>query len=138
MSYKITIHKDADGENDGVRVQALDEDFLIALHDSNDGEEVTFKEAASELLPDNPMVMVLYHYLPEVNEKLKEAGGKPLNGWYWSKTHAKIVMGEDTPGRLVFYCSAPGGTFHINHNYEFFLCSAKKRLFTDLRRKEEE
>lgn len=46
MSYKITIHKDADGENDGVRVQAMDEDFLISLNDRFGGEEVTFKKAA--------------------------------------------------------------------------------------------
>jgi hypothetical protein len=33
MDYKITINKDANGNPDGVRVQAMDEDFLISLNE---------------------------------------------------------------------------------------------------------
>lgn len=132
----ITIQKDAEGKPTGVRVQTLGEDFLIALHDNFGGEEVTFSKAESILLPDSPMVMALYWCLGDVNEKLKEAGGQPLRGWYWSKTYANIVFGDNVPGRLVF--EANRITLNLNYNYEFFLCDAKVREFTDLRKEDEE
>lgn len=132
----ITIHKDSEGNPNGVRINEMGEDFLIDLKDSYDGEEVTFNQANSGQLPDSPMVMLLYHFGQEINEKLKEAGGSPLKGWYWSKTPAEIILGEGTSGRLIFKSS--GATFNVNYNYEFFLCTDKKRKFTDLRKDEEE
>ena len=132
----VIIHRDAEGNPIGVRVQAMDEDFLIALHDSYDGEEVTFNQAENIMLPDSPMIMVLYWYIGEVNEKLKEAGGQPLRGWYWTNTYANIVFGDSAPGLLVF--EANNITLNLNYNYDFFLCDSKVREFTDLRKEDEE
>lgn len=134
MDYKITIHKDADGENDGVRVQAMDEDFLISLNDRYGGEEVTLKKAAKDSrLPDSPMVLIVGMLALEINAALKEAGGTPMSDWYWSKTQAEIVFGDDTEGWLIF----EGHWGYLNHNYDFFLCTAKVREFTDLRKEDE-
>ena len=132
---QITIHKDANGNPDGVRVQAMDEDFLIALHDRFDGEEVTLAQAAKgNSLPDWPMIKVLLLLLLEVNAALKEAGGDPMKGWYWTKWRANLVFGDDTSGYLIF----EGKQGYLNHNYDFFLCDSKVREFTDLRKEDEE
>ena len=132
--YKITIHKDADGENDGVRVQVMDEDFLVALEDNFGGDEVTFKRAANKDLPDTPMVIAAWSILPDINDAIKEAGGKPMSGWYWTKSYAELLFGDEVSGRVVF----DGRTGNINHNYDFFLCEAKSRYFIDLRKEEED
>lgn len=134
MDYKITIHKDANGNPDGVRVQAMDEDFLVSLTDRYNGEEVTFKKAVNDsFLPDSPMVMIFRLLSFEINDAIKSAGGTPMKGWYWSNTYASIVFGEDESGVLVF----DGKRGYINHNYDFFLCEAKVREFTDLRKEDE-
>ena len=132
--FKITIHKNADGENDGVRVQVMDEDFLVALEDNFGGDAVTFKRAANRHLPDTPMVIASWNILHDINDAIKEAGGKPMNGWYWTKSYAEHLFGDEVSGRVVF----DGRNGNINHNYDFFLCEAKSRDFIDLRKEEEE
>lgn len=132
---RVTIHKDANGTPDGVRVQAMDEDFLISLNDRYGGEEVTYKKAAKDShLPDSPMVLIVATLALEINEALKEAGGTPMSDWYWTQTQAEIVFGDDADGWLVF----EGHHGYLNHNYDFFLCSAKVREFTDMRQEDEE
>ena len=111
----------------------MDEDFLVSLTDRYNGEEVTFKKAANgSLLPDSPMVLIVAMLALEINAALKDAGGTPMSDWYWSKTQAEIVFGDDDDGWLVF----EGHHGYLNHNYDFFLCTAKVREFTDLRKKD--
>lgn len=132
---KITIQRDSEGLAEGVRVQAMDEDFLIALTDRYNGEEVTLKKAASDsYLPDSPMALIFKMLYLEINAAIKEAGGTPLKGWYWTDTPASIVFGEDESGYLVI----EGRHGYLNKNFDFFLCEAKVREFTDLRKKDEE
>ncbi len=132
---KITIQRDSEGYAEGVRVQAMDEDFLIALTDRYNGEEVTFKEAVKKnYLPDSPMALVFSMLYLEINAAIKDAGGTPMKGWYWTKTPANIVLGEDESGYLIL----EGRHGCLNRNYDFFLCEAKVREFTDLRKKDEE
>ena len=132
---QITIHKDSDGKIDGVRVQAMDEDFLIALHDRYEGEEVTLAQATKgSSLPDWPMIKVWLCLCLEINRALKEAGGEPMKGWYWTKWRANLVFGDDASGYLIF----EGKEGYLNHNYDFFLCESKVREFADLRKEDEE
>lgn len=134
MDYKITIHKDTNGNTDGVRVQSMGEDFIVVLKDDFNGEEVTFKRAENVNLPDTPMVIISWPIFHEINKALKEAGGQPMKGWYWTKSYAKHLFGDDVSGRVIF--NASNG--NINHNYDFFLCESKVRKFIDLRKEDEE
>lgn len=83
----VSIHHGEDGKPDGIRVCALDEDFIIALHDEFDGEDVNFEKASTVSLFTEKQVFLYYYYLDDINRLMEEAGGEPLDGaWYWTKT----------------------------------------------------
>lgn len=87
VTQPVSIHYDENGDPDGIRVCALDEDFLIALHDEFDGEDVTFDEAKTVSLFTDKQVYLYYYYLDDIVRLMKEAGGDPLDDvWYWTKT----------------------------------------------------
>lgn len=87
VTAPVSIHYGEDGNPDGIRVCALDEDFLIALHDEFDGEDVTFDKAKTVSLFTDKQVYLYYYYLDDIVRLMKEAGGDPLDDvWYWTKT----------------------------------------------------
>lgn len=87
VTQPVSIHYDENGDPDGIRVCALDEDFLIALHDEFDGEDVTFDKAKTVSLFTDKQVYLYYYYLDDIVRLMKEAGGDPLDDvWYWTKT----------------------------------------------------
>lgn len=72
---------------DGVRVCVADEDFVIALHDAKGF--YTWFDAIGKFGEDLPTmkqahIIGAYHY--EIQEKLKEAGGDPLDWWMWTRS----------------------------------------------------
>ena len=87
VTQPVSIHYDENGDPDGIRVCALDEDFLIALHDEFDGEDVTFDKANTVSLFTDKQVYLYYYYLDDIVRLMEEAGGDPLDDvWYWTKT----------------------------------------------------
>lgn len=86
----VTIHLNKNGEPDGVLVQTIDESFIVALHDAENGREMTWKEAVDNYgdtsLPNKKEAAIICAYLDEINAALKEAGGDPLDRWYWTGT----------------------------------------------------
>ena len=79
----VSIHYGADGKPDGILVQTLDESFIIALHDEGN---MTYKEAEKYDLPTAKQAHLYGAYIDEINQALDEAGGEPLEDWYWTKT----------------------------------------------------
>ncbi len=95
----VSIHYDENGNADGIRVCALDEDFLIALHDEFDGEDVTFDKAKTVSLFTDKQVYLYYYYLDDIVRLMEEAGGDPLDDvWYWTKTPSA----SNVDGQLIF------------------------------------
>ncbi len=100
VTQPVSIHYDENGDPDGIRVCALDEDFLIALHDEFDGEDVTFDKAKTVSLFTDKQVYLYYYYLDDIVRLMKEAGGDPLDDvWYWTKTPSA----DSVYLQLVFY-----------------------------------
>jgi hypothetical protein len=91
VTQPVSIHYDENGDPDGIRVCALDEDFLVALHDEFDGEDVTFDKAKTVSLFTDKQVYLYYYYLDDIVRLMEEAGGDPLDDvWYWTKTPSAI------------------------------------------------
>ena len=102
VTQPVSIHYDENGDPDGIRVCALDEDFLIALHDEFDGEDVTFDKAKTVSLFTDKQVYLYYYYLDDIVRLMKEAGGDPLDDvWYWTKTPSA----RNVTYQLIFYGS---------------------------------
>ena len=87
-------------------VQTVDERFEIALKDIDNGREITWDEAMKFKLPTKKQAAIICAYLDDINAKLKEAGGEPLDKWYWTSSeynanHAWFYNG--CYGRLSYY-----------------------------------
>lgn len=105
VTAPVSIHYGEDGNPDGIRVCALDEDFIIALHDEFDGEDVNYEKASTVSLFTDKQVYLYYYYLDDINRLMEEAGGEPLDDvWYWTKT--KSASGVYT--QLIFYGDGGG------------------------------
>lgn len=86
-NHPVSIHYDAEGNPDGVRVKTLDEDFVIALEDAEQGREMnwaTAMEKYGNVLPNKKQASIVCAYLDEIKKAMKEAGGDNLDGWYWT------------------------------------------------------
>ena len=76
----------------GVRIRTLDEDFVISLHDAENGEEKGSVEWQQYYKQNNcrtfnrKQACIIAAYLDEINNKLVEAGGDKLDKWYWTDT----------------------------------------------------
>lgn len=93
VTAPVSIHYGEDGNPDGIRVCALDEDFIIALHDEFDGEDVNYEKASTVSLFTDKQVYLYYYYLDDINRLMEEAGGEPLDDvWYWTKTKSAIYV----------------------------------------------
>lgn len=75
-----------DGTPVGVAVQTADERFEIALKDIDNGREMTWDDAMKFKLPTKKQAAIICAYFDEINAALKEAGGDPLDRWYWTGT----------------------------------------------------
>lgn len=80
----VYIRKDEDGTPVGVAVQTADERFEIALNDIDNGREMTWYDAMKFKLPTKKQAAIICAYLDDINAKLKEAGGEPLDKLYWT------------------------------------------------------
>ena len=82
----VYIRKDEDGTPVGVAVQTADERFEIALKDIDNGREMTWDDALKFKLPTKKQAAIICAYLDDINAKLKEASGEPLDKWYWTSS----------------------------------------------------
>lgn len=82
-------------EQDGrkwVRIKIYDEDFMLAVNDfEKDGKtEFEWQEAMDAVdevgltMPNFKQWSLVMAYKDEINRQMKEAGGEPLTGNYWS------------------------------------------------------
>ena len=111
----IMPYYDNEGNIFGVRLKFKDlgMDFVIKLHDEFDGKEVTFAKTKDLSLPDEKMVRILGLYRKEVNQLLKELGGDPMEGWYWTSTPAEEVFGAYNVNYQLIY----NGTYGALRSY---------------------
>lgn len=130
----LTIDTDADGTPVGVRVQALGENFVIGLHDAENGKSDFSYDSAMEWLKEHgkqtfnrKQAAIICIFIDEINDKLVEAGGEPFaRDWYI--TNELYVPREK---RSCAGCSANGpwyfngasGCFDYYYRYDgYFRC----------------
>ncbi len=102
----VSIRYDEQGNPDGIRVQTLDEAFILALHDEG---EMDYEKAKAYELPTAKQARIYGAYLDEINEALDEAGGDRLEeDFYWTKTPSAGNVGR----QLIFY--GPYGSLGSN------------------------
>ena len=107
VTAPVSIHHGEDGQPDGIRICALDEDFIIALHDEFDGDDVNYEKASTVSLFTEKQVYLYYYYLDDINRLMEEAGGEPLDdAWYWTKTPSAYSVGNQ-----LFFHGTYGGLY---------------------------
>lgn len=116
----VSIHYDEQGNPDGIRVTGCGMDFVLALHDEFDGEDVTYEQAEKYSLPDEMMARLYGIHRKEINRLMEEAGGEPLEDWYWTKTPAKEVFGAASVNDQLIFIGTYGllnSDYHRVHSY---------------------
>lgn len=70
-------------EGQGVFVPVINK--VIAMKDEYDGRDVPWSKAKGLTATRDEWYIILY-WKDEINQLLKEHGGEPLRGWYWTDT----------------------------------------------------
>ena len=105
----VSIRMNEDGEPMGVRIQTLDEDFTIALHDACDHNINADEARALGQAPTKKQALIICAYLDEIQDTLEKAGGDRLDGWY-------ITCADyNAYSTWVFYSA--GGCIYSNTRY---------------------
>lgn len=113
----VSIHYDEQGNPDGIRVTGCGMDFILALHDEFDGEDVTYEKAEKCSLPDEMMARLYGIHRKEINRLMKEAGGEPLEDWYWTKTQASEVFGAGNVSSQLVFNGSGGYLYYYSRVY---------------------
>lgn len=123
-----------DGPEDieGVRVQALGEDFVISLHDAENGKDNFTYDEAMQWLKDHKtqtfnrkQANIICIYLDEINDKLEEAGGERFAEDWYTTNELYIPRGSsaDFNANYSWYFSGTIGCLNaLNRYYTDFRC----------------
>lgn len=115
----VSVHRDENGNPDGVLVQTLDERFVIELHDIDEGKDNFSFNTAQERLKElgkttfnKKQGLILAAYIEEINAALVEAGGEPFaKDWYTSNELYKPVGSADYDGDRSWFFYGYSGCF---------------------------
>ena len=129
----ITIHKNAEGTPDGVRIQGLGEDFILTLHDAESGENKNYGEWMGWLKENGKTTLtrkqayLVGMCIDEVNDKLEEAGGDALAADWYTTTDLYIPRNKrscaDYDADLSWCYYGSGGCFRNYYRYYgYFRC----------------
>lgn len=126
--------EDKDGKPCGVRVQALGEDFVIGLHDAENGKDNFSYDEAMQWLKDHDMQTVtrkqagiICIYIDEINEKLEEVGGDPFAADWYTTNELYIPKDKrscaDYTANNSWCFGGPIGALSISYRYyPYFRC----------------
>lgn len=91
-SQPVCVLVDADGNPQGVLVQALGERFVIEPKDFNDGNEMTWDDAMTELNAEDKTTFskqqayLVMFLIDHINAALSSIGGEELASSHWAAT----------------------------------------------------
>jgi hypothetical protein len=121
----VSIHRDKNGNPDGVQVQTLDECFVLELHDIDNGKDNfsynTAQERLKELGKDTvnrKQALILLTYIEEINKALVEAGGDAIakDGYVTNELY-KPVGCADYYGDYSWFFGGLSGCFYNDGRY---------------------
>ena len=109
----VSIRTDESGNPMGVRIQTLDEDFTIALHDACDHDLNADEARALGQAPTKKQANIICAYLDEIQEAMEQAGGDRLDGWY-------ITCADCNANSTWFFTSTLGCvTYYLRYVHNF-------------------
>ena len=111
---------------EGVRVQALGEDFIISLHDAEGGKsDFTYNEAMKWLEDHGQQTLtrkqagIICIYIDEINDKLVEAGGEAFAADWYTTNELYIPREQrssaDYHAPYSWYFDGTNGCFNYNY-----------------------
>ena len=109
----VSIRMNEDGEPMGVRIQTLDEDFTIALHDACDHNLNADEARALGQAPTKKQALIICAYLDEIQDTLEKAGGDRLDGWY-------ITCADYAASNTWYFYSTSGCVINYGRYYTNF------------------
>lgn len=125
---ELFICTDTAGQPVGVRVQALGENFVIGLHDAENGKSDFSYDSAMEWLKEHgkqtfnrKQAAIICIFIDEINDKLVEAGGEPFaRDWYI--TNELYVPREkrscaDFSASNTWFFNGASGCFNLSYRY---------------------
>lgn len=119
---------------EGVRVQALGEDFIISLHDAEGGKDNFSYDEAMKWLEEHgqqtftrKQAGIIYIYIDEINDKLVEAGGEAFAADWYTTNELYIPREQrssaDYNANHSWYFLGSNGCFYYYYRYyEGFRC----------------
>lgn len=111
----VSIRMNEDGEPMGVRIQTLDEDFTIALHDACDHNLNADEARALGQAPTKKQALIICAYLYEIQDTLEKAGGDRLGGWY--------ITCADYNANTAWYFYSTDGCISYDYRYAAYFRS---------------
>ena len=109
----VSIRMNEDGEPIGVRIQTLDEDFTIALHDACDHDLNADEARALGQAPTKKQALIICAYLDEIQDTLEKAGGDRLDGWY-------ITSADHNAYSTWYFSTNYGCIYYSTRNLTYF------------------
>lgn len=83
----VSFSYDELNDFDGVKLTVNGKKLWIDLIDSYRGNNVTWKEASKMKLPTEKQAYFILAYIQDINAKLQEAGGDPIDGSYFTSQY---------------------------------------------------
>lgn len=118
----VSPYFDKDNNFIGVRVKALEEDFVIMAHDFKGGKYMTWQETMDALKKEGfttwnmRQLSLTIYYRDEIDAVLTEYGGDSLDNWYWTAAEASANTAFSYNGR--------GGNLIINSKNSTYISRA--------------
>lgn len=83
-----SVHRDELNDPDGIVLNAGGLKLYIDMVDCNNGKHIAYEDSKKLVKPTLKHALLVLAYIDEVNKKLSEIGGKPLDGSFFT-SHEK-------------------------------------------------
>lgn len=115
----VSFSYDELGDPDGVKLTVNGKKLWIDLIDSYRGNNVTWKEASKMKLPTEQQAYLVLAFIQDINAKLQEAGGDPIDGSYFTSQYKDgVVQIYGYQDRGGYSYIVPSDSKVINSNYK--------------------
>ena len=88
----VSFSYDSLNDFDGVELTVNGKQLWIDLVDSHKGMNVDYDEAMLDFLPTEQQAYLILAFINDINAKLLEAGGDPINGSYFTSQYKDGIV----------------------------------------------
>lgn len=84
LNAVCSVHRDELNDPDGIVLNAGGLKLYIDMVDCNNGKHIAYEDSKKLVKPTLKQALLVLAYIDEVNKKLSEIGGKPLDGSFFT------------------------------------------------------